>query len=251
MGSEAHNSVIKKRGGLSFQPFGEYLKELREKASLTQREAGKAIGVSNAYICQIENGQREPPSPRQLIKFAEVYDRVPLVDLLGRAGYLLPLASRAQRLWRRDRAAIMADPSVRAWLDQSLRQSMMEDAFMSLATRLDYSPFRSSMEQARAAAAELERMFDTGLRAALSDPDVFHSRYFRSKSPKLANHVRGIIEELYSKYRNERQFREGLEMQFTGKVTDLYHFDSPEGGSALPEGKPKESRRRGTQARRK
>ncbi len=40
--------------------IGEKLRVLRHRQELTSRELGNAVGVSNAYIIQIENGQRRP-----------------------------------------------------------------------------------------------------------------------------------------------------------------------------------------------
>ena len=40
--------------------IGEKLRTLRQRQGLTSRELGSILGVSNAYIIQIENGQRRP-----------------------------------------------------------------------------------------------------------------------------------------------------------------------------------------------
>ena len=40
--------------------IGEKLRALRTQHSLTSRQLGESLGVSNAYIIQIENGQRRP-----------------------------------------------------------------------------------------------------------------------------------------------------------------------------------------------
>src|SRR5512138_73272 len=67
--------------------FGHFLKGLREKQRLSLREAEKESGVSNAYIAQIEHGDRSPPSPDILRKLAKAY-KVTVRELLMRAGYL-------------------------------------------------------------------------------------------------------------------------------------------------------------------
>ena len=36
----------------------EYMRELRKKQSLTQKQIADAIGISQAHYCQIENGWR-------------------------------------------------------------------------------------------------------------------------------------------------------------------------------------------------
>lgn len=67
--------------------FSEYLKSLREKQRMSLREAERESGVSNAYIAQIERGDRPPPSPDILRKLAPVY-KITVKELLEAAGYL-------------------------------------------------------------------------------------------------------------------------------------------------------------------
>lgn len=67
--------------------FGEYMKSLREKQRLSLREVERGSGVSNAYIAQIERGDRPAPSPDILRKLAPVYN-VTVQELLEKAGYL-------------------------------------------------------------------------------------------------------------------------------------------------------------------
>ena len=67
--------------------FGQFLKSLREKQRLSLREAEKESGVSNAYIAQIEKGDRPAPSPDILKKLAQAYN-VTVREMLMRAGYL-------------------------------------------------------------------------------------------------------------------------------------------------------------------
>ena len=55
--------------------FGEYLKSLREKQRMSLREAEKESGVSNAYIAQIERGDRPAPSPDILRKLSQLKTR--------------------------------------------------------------------------------------------------------------------------------------------------------------------------------
>ena len=45
---------------ISMNRIGEKLYTLRQHRGLTSRALGKLLGVSNAYIIQIENGQRRP-----------------------------------------------------------------------------------------------------------------------------------------------------------------------------------------------
>ncbi|MGI9481315.1 MAG: helix-turn-helix domain-containing protein [Hyphomicrobiales bacterium] len=43
-------------------PFGEKMRALRKKNGVTQKEMAAAIGVSNAYLSALENGNRGRPS---------------------------------------------------------------------------------------------------------------------------------------------------------------------------------------------
>lgn len=53
--------------------FGEYIKSLRAKAGLTQKQASESAKVSVPYLAQTERGERNPPSRRVLAKLAEAY----------------------------------------------------------------------------------------------------------------------------------------------------------------------------------
>ena len=68
-------------------PLGEYLWDLRQAANMSLRDVEKESGVSNAYIAQLEKGDRPAPSPDILKKLARAYN-VTVRELLLRAGYL-------------------------------------------------------------------------------------------------------------------------------------------------------------------
>ena len=53
--------------------FGEFLKKLREDRGMTLRDVEEKIHISNAYLSQVESGQRNIPTMRILSKLAEVY----------------------------------------------------------------------------------------------------------------------------------------------------------------------------------
>ena len=53
--------------------FGEFLRALRETRRLTLREVEERVHVSNAYLSQIERGERGVPNLKILNKLAEVY----------------------------------------------------------------------------------------------------------------------------------------------------------------------------------
>lgn len=67
--------------------FGEYLKGLRKRQRMSLREVEGESGVSNAYVAQIERGDRPAPSPEILRKLAAAY-KVTVRELLEKAGYL-------------------------------------------------------------------------------------------------------------------------------------------------------------------
>ena len=53
--------------------FGEHLRSLREAARLNLRDVEKSVGMASGYLCQVENGHRNPPNPRFLRKLAALY----------------------------------------------------------------------------------------------------------------------------------------------------------------------------------
>jgi transcriptional regulator with XRE-family HTH domain len=53
--------------------FGKFLKELREDRNMTLRDVEEKIHISNAYLSQVESGQRSIPTIRILSKLAECY----------------------------------------------------------------------------------------------------------------------------------------------------------------------------------
>ena len=67
--------------------FGHFLKSLRDRQRMSLRDVEKESGVSNAYIAQLEKGDRPAPSPDILKKLAHVYN-ITVRELLMRAGYL-------------------------------------------------------------------------------------------------------------------------------------------------------------------
>ncbi|MFA6355950.1 MAG: helix-turn-helix transcriptional regulator [Candidatus Omnitrophota bacterium] len=69
--------------------LGLYLKELRIVKNMTLREVEKTTGdaISNAYLCQLENGKISKPSPHVLQVLAKSYN-VPYEDIMAVAGYI-------------------------------------------------------------------------------------------------------------------------------------------------------------------
>lgn len=64
--------------------FGEYLRTLREDRGLTLREVENKAKVSNAYLSQVERGERSVPNFKVLSRLADVYG-VPSAKLMEAA----------------------------------------------------------------------------------------------------------------------------------------------------------------------
>lgn len=67
--------------------IGDFLKEKREAAGLSQKKLGKACGVSDSEILKIENGQRKNPQWTTLCKIALALNFHPF-QILEAAGYI-------------------------------------------------------------------------------------------------------------------------------------------------------------------
>lgn len=64
--------------------FGEFIKDLRIDRRMTLRDVEKEAKISNAYLSQVERGERGTPTMKILVKLAEVYG-VPVSTLSDRA----------------------------------------------------------------------------------------------------------------------------------------------------------------------
>ena len=66
--------------------FSERLRELREKAGLSQGELADKVGVNFTYLSKIESGVKPPPSEQVILRLAEVLDadRDELMTLAGK-----------------------------------------------------------------------------------------------------------------------------------------------------------------------
>jgi transcriptional regulator with XRE-family HTH domain len=53
--------------------FGEYIKDIRIDRKMTLREVEEKAHISNAYLSQVERGERGTPTMKILVKLAEVY----------------------------------------------------------------------------------------------------------------------------------------------------------------------------------
>lgn len=50
------------------------IKQLREKAGVTQEQLASRVGISRIYLCQLENGQKLNPSIALLKRIAQALD---------------------------------------------------------------------------------------------------------------------------------------------------------------------------------
>lgn len=64
--------------------FGEFLRNLREQRGLTLRDVEKSARISNAYLSQIERGDRGIPNFKILNRLAAAYD-VSVTELIEAA----------------------------------------------------------------------------------------------------------------------------------------------------------------------
>ena len=71
------------------QELGEELTRLRKESGLTLRSVEAAIGVSNAYLSQLENGKIKTPSPNTLYKLSQLFGGS-YETLMAKAGYPVP-----------------------------------------------------------------------------------------------------------------------------------------------------------------
>jgi len=82
--------------------FGTYIKELRNKAGLSQRDLEKLSGISNAEISRMETGDRKKPSPLS-IKAIAPHLGVSYDDLMQKAGYteeVIPRGNFEDVVWK-------------------------------------------------------------------------------------------------------------------------------------------------------
>lgn len=66
---------------------GDLIKQKRIKAKLSQKNLGKACGISDSEIMKIENGQRKTPNWENLCKISKALSIHPF-DILLVAGYI-------------------------------------------------------------------------------------------------------------------------------------------------------------------
>lgn len=69
--------------------LGTLLADARKRKRLTLRAVQDAVGISNAYLSQLETGKVQSPSPIILHKLSELYG-LPYAAVVQEAGYPLP-----------------------------------------------------------------------------------------------------------------------------------------------------------------
>jgi HTH-type transcriptional regulator, competence development regulator len=69
--------------------LGRLLADARKRHDLTLREVENAVGISNAYLSQLETGKVQSPSPVVLHKLSELYG-LSYGTVMREAGYPLP-----------------------------------------------------------------------------------------------------------------------------------------------------------------
>jgi transcriptional regulator with XRE-family HTH domain len=77
--------------------LGELLADARARRKLTLRAVQEAVGISNAYLSQLETGKVQSPSPVVLHKLSELYE-IPYEAVMEVAGYPLPRNLKSENL---------------------------------------------------------------------------------------------------------------------------------------------------------
>jgi HTH-type transcriptional regulator, competence development regulator len=81
--------VISSKMGMKIQKLGELLADARKRRKFTLRAVQETLGISNAYLSQLETGKVQSPSPVVLHKLSELYE-VPYATVMEIAGYPVP-----------------------------------------------------------------------------------------------------------------------------------------------------------------
>src|SRR5690349_4720406 len=68
----------------SFTTFGELLKFLRQRARMSQRQLGIAVGYSETHITRLESNERQPDAATVSARFVDTLDLAHQHDLAHR-----------------------------------------------------------------------------------------------------------------------------------------------------------------------
>jgi len=77
----------------NIERLGKLLADARRRRKLTLRAVQESVGISNAYLSQLETGKVGAPSPIVLHKLSELYE-ISYATIMQEAGYPLPEAFR-------------------------------------------------------------------------------------------------------------------------------------------------------------
>src|SRR5258708_30313310 len=77
------------REEINIEKLGAFVKARRTAKGLSLNQAERSSGVALTYWSRLERGDLKTPSPRHLAAIARAID-VPLEELYGLAGYILP-----------------------------------------------------------------------------------------------------------------------------------------------------------------
>jgi HTH-type transcriptional regulator, competence development regulator len=73
--------------------LGQLLADARRRRKLTLRAVQESVGISNAYLSQLETGKVRSPSPIVLHKLSELYE-LSYAIVMQEAGYPVPAEFR-------------------------------------------------------------------------------------------------------------------------------------------------------------
>jgi transcriptional regulator with XRE-family HTH domain len=100
--------------------LGQFIRKARQDAQLSLRDVEEATGkeVSNAYLSQLETGKITKPSPHILYALSTALG-VAYESLMERAGYIVPVANRAEGI-KHGRAATFSIDNLTAGEENEL-----------------------------------------------------------------------------------------------------------------------------------
>lgn len=70
--------------------LGAYIRQHRQARHMTGRELAHRVGINDGHLVRVERGEFKAPSPQTLARIAQEL-HLPLGDIYGVAGYLVPI----------------------------------------------------------------------------------------------------------------------------------------------------------------
>lgn len=77
--------------------FGEYLRSKRKEKGLTLKQLAELSGLSDAYICHVENGKRGIPSTENVNKLAQALG-IDLFEMMGKTGKFMSYRNFVEKM---------------------------------------------------------------------------------------------------------------------------------------------------------